>query len=270
MVELQRNVPDFERNGIAVFAVSYDSVAALGQFALKHGITFTLLSDAGSKVIRELGLFDERVYEHHAEFGFLNKAEKYLGVAYPGEILLNEQGIVIQKRFQKNYRERESGQTILEQGFGVESMAHGSEAETRAEAVGVRAFLDSDHYRIYQRLRINCELAVPAGWHVYGLPIPEGYVPLTVAVTPMSGLAVEGAVLPPPHPFRIQGSDEQFFVYDGKVRCSVPVLFTKNVGDQVVQTTVRFQACSSSDCRPPSAVTLALPVKAEKLIDAQF
>jgi hypothetical protein len=29
-------------------------------------------------------------------------------------------------------------------------------------------------YRIYQRLRVNVEVVVPSGWHVYGLPIPDG------------------------------------------------------------------------------------------------
>ena len=37
---------------------------------------------------------------------------------YPGEFLLDERGVVTQKRFQKNYRERETSQAILEQGFG--------------------------------------------------------------------------------------------------------------------------------------------------------
>jgi len=68
LVELQRNLPDFERNNIAVFGISYDPVDVLTRFAGAHGVTFPLLSDEGSKVIRELGMLDEQVYEHHAAF----------------------------------------------------------------------------------------------------------------------------------------------------------------------------------------------------------
>ena len=45
MVELQRNLPDFERNNIAVFGISYDPVDVLARFAATYGITFSLLSD---------------------------------------------------------------------------------------------------------------------------------------------------------------------------------------------------------------------------------
>ena len=70
---------------------------------------------------------------------------------YPGEFLLDERGVVTQKRFQKNYRERETSQTILEQGFGMEASSHGPEARSEAGGVAVRAFLDAEQYRIYQR-----------------------------------------------------------------------------------------------------------------------
>ena len=40
----------------------------LARFASAHGVTFPLLSDEGSTVIRALGMLDEQVYEHHAAF----------------------------------------------------------------------------------------------------------------------------------------------------------------------------------------------------------
>ena len=41
-------------------------------------------------------------------------------------------------------------------------------------------------------------------------------------------------MLPAPHPFRVEGLVEQFFVYDGKVSVTVPAVFTKNAGDQTL------------------------------------
>ncbi len=42
---LQQVLPTLERNGIALFAISYDSVTILAAFAAKHGIGYPLLSD---------------------------------------------------------------------------------------------------------------------------------------------------------------------------------------------------------------------------------
>jgi len=50
-------------------------------------------------VIRELGLLNEDVYEHHAAYG-VPKRDHHWGVPYPGVFLLDEQGCVMQKRFQ--------------------------------------------------------------------------------------------------------------------------------------------------------------------------
>ena len=268
MVELQRNLPDFERNNIAVFGISYDPVDMLARFAAAHGVTFPLLSDEGSKVIRELGMLDEQVYEHQAVFGVTNRDDRFWGVPYPGEFLLNERGVVTQKRFQKNYRERETSQAILEQGFGVAASSHnGPAARSEAGGVVVGSFLDAAEYRIHQRLRLNVEVVVPSGWHVYGLPIPDGYVPLSVTLAPIEGLELAEPALPAPHPFRVEGLDEQFFVYDGKVSVAVPVVFTRNVGDQALHVEVRFQACSADECQRPNALRLDLPVKAEKHVE---
>ena len=255
------------RNNIAIFGISYDAVDVLARFSSTHGITFPLLSDEGSKVIRQLGMLDEQVYEHHAAFGITNRDDRFWGVPYPGEFLLDERGTVTQKRFQKNYRERETSQAILEQGFAVDASPHGPEARAEAGGVAVRTFLDALEYRIYQKLRVNVEVVVPSGWHIYGLPIPEGYVPLSVSMAPIEGLELGQPVLPPPHPFRVDGLDEQFFVHEGKISLAMPAVLTKNVGDQTLRVEVRFQACSADQCQLPNRVRLNLPIKAEKHVD---
>ena len=239
----------------------------LARFAATHGVTFPLLSDEGSEVIRRLGMLDEQVYEHHAAFGKTDREARFWGVPYPGEFLLEERGVVTQKRFQNNYRERETSQAILEQGFGMEASSHGPEARGEAGGVAVRASLDSEEYRIHRRLRVNVEVVVPSDWHLYGLPIPEGYVPLSLSVAPIEGFQVGEPMLPTPHPFQVEGLEEQFFVHEGKVSVAVPAVFTKNVGDQTLHVEVRFQACSSDQCQRPNGVRLDLPIKAEKHVE---
>ena len=136
---MQRTLPDFEGQNISIFAISYDAVEVLHNFAEKHGITYTLLSDEGSKVIRDLGLLNEEVYQQHAAYG-IPKQDHHWGVPYPGVFLLDAQGCVMQKRFQQSYRERETGVGVLEQGFGITSSLHGNEAAGQSDGVNVRAY----------------------------------------------------------------------------------------------------------------------------------
>jgi DsbC/DsbD-like thiol-disulfide interchange protein len=239
----------------------------LAAFAEKHGIGYPLLSDEGSRVIRKLGLLNEQVFEHHAFYG-VPRRDSAWGVPYPGTFLLDEQGVVTEKRFQNSYRERETGVAILERGFGVTSSAHGPEARAAAPGVAVRAYLDSDVYRSFQRLRLTVELAIDPGLHVYGRPIPEGYIPLSVEVAPIEGLVVGPLEGPAPHPFRVEGLDEQFFVHEGTAAFSLPLTLTQKVGDQNIWAMVRYQACSATDCLMPNAVELELRVAERNNVDS--
>jgi hypothetical protein len=243
-----------------MFAISYDTVEVLHNFAEKHGITYTLLSDEGRKVIRALGLLNEQVYEHHAAYG-IPRQDRHWGVPYPGVFLLDAQGYVTQKRFQQSYRERETGVGVLEQGFGIASSVHGLEALGQSEGVKVRAYLDSDTYRFFQRLWLTVELIIEPGLHVYGQPIPEGYIPLAIEVAPIEGLVVGNPQWPTPHPFRVAGLDEAFYVYEGTVAVSLPVTLTQEGDDQTLQVGVRYQACSNTDCFLPNSIALHLPVR---------
>ena len=238
----------------------------LASFAEKHGITYTLLSDEGSKIIRELGLFNDHVYEHHAVYG-IPKQDRHWGVPYPGAFLLDAQGRVMQKHFQQSYRERETGVALLEHGFGAESSVHGAEVRTHPEGLEVRAYLDSETYRFFQRLWLTVELIIAPGLHVYGRPISEGYIPLSIEVSPIPGLVVGAPEFPMPHPYRVEELDEELSVYEGKVAVALPLTFTQEGDDQTVRVTVRYQACSATDCLLPSTVRLELPVKAADLID---
>ena len=239
----------------------------LTRFAEKHGIAFSLLSDEGSKAIRELGLLNEEVQKHHAFYGVPVRDHVY-GVPYPGTFLLDEQGVVIDKRFQDSYREWETGVAILERGFGIESAIRGAAARADTPGVAIRAHLDADAYRAFQRLRLTVDLDVEPGYHVYGEPIPDGYVPLSVEIAPIPGLHVGALEGPAPHPFNIEGLNEQFFVHEGTARFSLPLTFTERAGDRTVEATVRYQACGATDCLMPRSVQLRLPVRMENNVES--
>jgi hypothetical protein len=221
-------------------------------------------------VITELGLLNEHVAEQNAVYG-VQPSPRFQGIPYPGTFVLDGHGMVTEKRFYQSYRERETGAGILRDVFDVESDVHGPVASFEADGVSVHAWLDSDRYRYFQRLYLTVRLDIEAGLHVYGLPVPDGFIPFSFELAPIEGLEVGPPELPGPQPFRVQGLEEQFFVYTGTVTLRRSVTFTKrDAGDLVLQPTVRFQACSDRDCLMPVAATLDLPLAAAAAIPSPF
>lgn len=248
--------------GVALFAVSYDPVDTLEAFAAKHGITYPLLSDAGSATIRRLGMLDEDLERHHAEFGIVTRDEQR-GVAYPAVFLIDRDGVVVKKRFHKNYRIRDTGAGLVAAVLGIPAAARGAEATARDGVVRARLSFDSPDYRPYQQLQMTAEVTIKPGWHVYAAPVPEGYTALSLEVMPVSGLEVGPVAWPKPRQFRLEGLDEQFLVHEGTLRVTAPVTFAfaPGSGTQIVRAAIRFQACSATECLPPEEMRfeLAMP-----------
>lgn len=250
-MELQASLADYAAAGIAVFAVSYDSVETLRAFGERYEIAFPLLADEGSAVIRRLGHLSRQFAPEHANYG----------AAYPATYALDRDGVVVEKQISVSERERETAAGILEDRFGAASSRRGNEVVVPGRPVAIRAYLDSPTYRFGQRLRLTIELAIEDGWQVYGEPIPTGYVPLAVEVEPAPGLAVGATRLPRVQASRPAGPDGPLATHRGLVRLVVPLTFAEQVGDQDLRATVRFQCCRDTECMAPVAVPLSLPVQ---------
>ena len=254
--------PTLQAEGVALFAISYDPVETLHAFAEKHGITYPLLSDEGSHVIRHLGLENARVQEDHAHYG-IPADPRHVGLPYPGTFVLDEGGIITRKRFYESYRVRDTGVGLLARALDqIEPVAdHAVTGED--EVVRVRAWLDSPTYAFFQRIHVNVEASVAPGFHVYAPPVPAGFVPLSMQVAPIEGVEIGMAEWPAPHPFEVKGLDERFWVHEGTVYGALPLTFTAppGTGDHVVQVTLIYQACSDSVCLAPMALALSLPVR---------
>lgn len=256
---------------MALFAISYDSVEILRGFAEKHGITFPLLADQGSHVIRRLGLVNERVQDDHAHYG-IKPDPRHVDLPYPGVFVLNERGIVAEKRFHESYRVRDTGAGLIAQTLRRLDVSNARPVTHTADAVTVRAWLDAPTYAFFQRLHVNVEILVAPGVHLYGRPVPDGLVPLSVVVDPIEGVEAGAAHWPPPRAFRMDTPGEELWVYDGTVYGSLPLTFTAppGAGDHVVRVTVTYQACTDSTCFVPTSISLELPVREVALVGREL
>lgn len=237
---------------------------SLEAFATAHGISFPLLSDDGSRVIRELGLLDTELETHHAAFGIKTRDDQR-GVPFPTTFVLGADGRVERTLAEENYRVRAGGRRLLAELLGApaEAPADAPAASARETVVSAIVALDSPTYYAYQRLGLRIELTIAPGWHIYGPETPDGYVPLSLAATSEPVGARLGPVpWPPTQPFTVAGLAEEFAVYEGTVRIDAPVEFIiqRGSGPARLDLTISFQACSATECFAPSSIAVSLDV----------
>ncbi len=242
-------------------------------FAEAHRIAYRLLADEGSRVISELGVLDEDLEAHQATFGVPTRPEQR-GVAYPMTFILDKDGRVERKIVERNYRLRYGANWLLQELLGVSNEVPVQRVEAEAAdphaIVSARAWLDSPTYFPYQRLGLRLDLAIAAGWHVYAPDTADGYTGLAVELhSAPDGVQPGPIAWPAARPFRIEGLDESFVVYEGMVTIALPLEFTipRNSGAARIDIGIRFQACNATECLPPSAIPLALLVD-EALVPA--
>src|SRR5687767_4888776 len=99
-------------------------------------------------------------------------------------------------------------------------------AHREAQGLQLSARLAADPSRVSQLLCLTLDIAIDPGLHVYGQPIPEGFIPLSIDVAPLEGLEVGTASFPPPRPHQMEGLDEIFFIYEGELSVSIPITCT--------------------------------------------
>jgi DsbC/DsbD-like thiol-disulfide interchange protein len=192
-------------------------------------------------------------------FGIQTK-EQQLGVAYPAIFVVDEGGRVVGKRIGENYRVREGTLKLLEEGLGVELLPAGPQGTAAANRVSVTTVTDSAEYVRWQESRLRLIFDIDPGWHIYGRPIPDGYRALAVELKGIPEVEVHPAQYPQPRPFRVEGLDEDFQVYEGRFVVLVPfaVRVAPGHGEIELKIAVTFQACSKTECLPPDGVYLEL------------
>jgi DsbC/DsbD-like thiol-disulfide interchange protein len=139
---------------------------------------------------------------------------------------------------------------------------HGASVQGRAQGMQVSARLDGSTSQELPSACLAVDITIDPGLHVYGHPIPEGFIPLSIdVVAPLTGWRVGTPVFPPPTPHQMEGSDEVLFIYKGDLSVAIPLTFNAGVDATVLEVKVRYQACSDQGCFMPQTVELSLPVR---------
>jgi hypothetical protein len=258
-VELQGRYDDLRKQGLGLVAISYDSPETLKTFADSRRITFPLIADAGSAIIKRFGILNEQQEAGARSFG----------IPHPGTFIVDRKGVVTARFFEDAYQERYTAAAILAaQGAnpGTTTVsadtAHLSMVATISDATVAPG----------ERISIVVTVTPRSNMHVYA-PGKHDYRVVRLNVDPQQWLRAHDPRYPPSEIYHFKPLNERVEVYSRSFRLvqDVTILATPEVQKALaamptltIAGRLEYQACDDTICYNPARVpfSFTLAVKA--------
>jgi hypothetical protein len=250
-VQLQSAKARFEKQGIKLAAISYDSPAILTDFAKRHNIEFPLLADPDSKII--------------ASFNVLNAEAKGMtkGMAHPGFFYIDESGAIREKYFEAQYTNRFTANNVIGKLFPELN----EEVTQTVEAPHLRLTLSQSDRTVVSGSRVSLivDVQLPPDVHVYS-PGVKGYKPIQLALHTSRGIDASPVTYPSPKILYLEAIKEQVPVFEGKFRIAQDVTVTSSKAADGLRAVfssekkvsiageLQYQACDKTTCYAPTSV----------------
>ncbi len=260
LIQLQAAKERFEKQGIKLAGISYDSVEILKYFSDRRKIDFPLLSDPDSKIIRMYQVLNSEAIGPNA------------GMARPGYFFIDPEGMIREKFFEAKYRERLTGNTVLSKIFPE----LGEEVTDTVEAPHLQLSVgQSDRVAVPGNLvTLTAEVRLPPAVHVYA-PGTKGYKTVKLVVDPLPDFELRQASYPAAKILYLPAIKERVPVFEGafRIRQQLKVNsmaeFSSALGADGKKVTVKgkleYQACDSKICFLPATVPVEWQLQIEPL-----
>jgi hypothetical protein len=260
-VELQGHVDELKAQGLGLAAISYDSEATLAEFATRRGITFPMLSDPGSTVIRKYGLLNREVKPDNPVYG----------IPYPGTFMLDARGRVTARYFEEAYQERNTVTSILVRSGRADGAVLATQATTAHLSLSASA---SD--RVVApgtRFSLAIDVVPKPKMHVYA-PGAKDYQPITLEIAPHQDVIVHALQYPKSEMLFFAPLQELVPVYQKPFRLVQDITLSatadaqarwKDVKTLTITGTVKYQACDDKVCYIPAAVPVSWTLQVRQL-----
>ena len=247
-MELQGRAAHLEKEGISIVAVSYDPVETLAKFSAAKGITFPLLSDPGSVVIKQYGLFNS-TYE---------PGTRYHGVPWPGTLMLDAGRRVTSRFFEERYQERNTAASIL-----VRKGAGGAGPTITAANPHIAVNASASDEAVAPGSRVTLAFDITPGRRIHVYAPGADYQVIAIRVDPQTVLTAHDTIYPPSETYYFEPLDEEVPVYQKPFRLTQDVTISAT---REAQETLRgmktltltgkleYQACDDKVCFKPNAV----------------
>ena len=147
----------------------------LADFATRRGVTFPLLSDAGSAVIKQYGIFNTTVSATNPTYG----------IPFPGTFIVDAKGVVTSRFFESAYQERDTITSVLVKlGAKLDVAA----AKITAPHLTLTAYATDRDAAPGTHCSLVVDVAPGSRVHVYA-PGVTGYTPIALTIDPQPALA---------------------------------------------------------------------------------
>jgi AhpC/TSA family len=257
---LQSAKARFEKQGIKIAAISYDSEPILKYFAGRQKIDFPLLADPDSRIIRDYSVLNTEA------------VGQFKGMARPGYFFVDPKGIIREKFFEAKYRERLSGNNVIAKLFPE----LGEEVINSVQAPHLEVVVQqSDRTGVPGSLiTLIAEVRLPRDIHVYA-PGTKGYKPIQLVIDPMPDMELRPAIYPRSKVLLMPAINERVPVFEGTfrirqdVKVSSAAEFSNLLGADgkafTISGTLHYQACDSKTCFLPNSVPVEWQLKVRPL-----
>ncbi|MCH8015106.1 MAG: redoxin domain-containing protein [Acidobacteria bacterium] len=221
-MQLNESLEQFREQGLEITGISYDSVAIVRHFSERAGIQFPLLADPDASNILAFGVVNTTVSPERRNYG----------IPFPGIYIIDENGILREKYFERNYRERFTARSILARDFGI-YVGPKTELETGGQHIPIKIYTSDPVAQPGNRISLVVEFDLPPKMHLYA-PGVEGYTPLSLSIEPESRIRIHDPEYPEPEILYLPAIEERVPVYRGTVRVIREVTLTADYTEEWV------------------------------------
>ena len=281
---------ELENSGISIAAISYDSEEVLADFANRRGITFPLLSDDDSSVIRAFGIYntvaeegvgpnrdDPEIAADYAKYvSALGTTPIVVGTPYPGTFMLDATGRVGARFFEEFYAERNTTSNVmLNLGIGLSPIAavQGETAQLK-----FTAYPSNPVVTVGTKFSLAVDVEPGPDMHVYA-PGAEskGYRVIGLRLAPNEHVRYEPVEFPDSEIYHFEPLDEYVPVYqqpftilqeaviDASQKTRAALL---ELDALTISGSLDYQACDDAICYNPVSIPVSFTLDLE-LLDRQ-
>jgi peroxiredoxin len=285
-VELQGRLAELQRKGLGLAAISYDAPEILARFSRERGVTFPLLSDAGSATIKRYGILNTLAAEGlgpNANDPILAAdVKKYVsavgvfprmvGMAYPGTFILDRGGRVRSRFFEEAYNERNTFSSIMVRVGDKGGTVAGTSIAT--DHLDVRTYPGETSIAVGNRFPIFLDVAPKPRIHVYA-PGSSSYRVIGVRIAAQPFVRALPIAYPPSQLYTFKPLNERVQVYERPFTLVQEIVVegspeaTRALRGQeslTVTGSLDYQACDDKVCFNPASVPLSWTIPLRALV----
>jgi len=285
-VELESQADELRDRGYGIAVISYDSREVTAGFAAQHGISFPMLSDVGSDVIRRFDLLNpvpEWAFGENADdpavqadvqtyVSVVGPRENMIGMAFPGTFMLDSDGRVTSRYFEDFYIERNTVSSIV--------MRLDDEIEPvnavliSTPQLELTTWVSEPTLAPGNRFAIMLAVEPNEGMHVYA-PGAADYRVIGFELEAHPWIEQLPVRYPASTPYYFEPFDETVPVYEEPFEIVQELILAgtleaqremRDQQDVTISGTLEYQACSETICYPPQSVALTWTVPLRALV----